>query len=280
VRGASFGPVNRISSATPFLERVKGFARELRCAAHFAPASRARYCADTVAYRVLRIVPSMASDRIRTLELRDGTKISYRRNRGDIQAIREIWFMPTYLPPFPSDGLDVVVDVGANIGFTTVYFARRHGARTCIAVEPDADNARVLRRNLEQNGIRAIVLQAAVGHRDGTAYFARAEESTLGRLADDGLPVRVLSMPTVLAELGGRRVDLLKVDIEGGEGELFSGDTAWLDDVDALMMEFHPTAAEPAPIIASLETRGFRHIPVDSVRHGTTDAFVRSTARA
>jgi hypothetical protein len=41
------------------------------------------------------------------------------------------------------------------------------------------------------------------------------------------------------------------------------------------MMEFHPAVAEPALIISSLEARGFRHIPVDSVRHGTTDAFVR-----
>jgi FkbM family methyltransferase len=190
--------VNRLSSSTPLPKRIRDFGRELRGASHFAPASRPRYWADAVAYRVLRLAPSLASDRLRTLRLRDGTRISYCLNRGDIQAIREI-------------------------GFTSVYFARRHGARTCIAVEPDARNVRLLRRNLEQNGINATVFEAAVGSRDGTANFAANSESNLGRLAETGVPVKMLSMRTLLDELGDRRIDLLKVDIEGGEGELFRG---------------------------------------------------------
>jgi FkbM family methyltransferase len=255
--------------------RARGIVAELRAAAHFRPASRPRYCADVLAFRLLRVAPWLASDRIRTVTLHDGTKLSYRRNRGDIQAIREIWFTPTYQPP-TDDELDVCVDVGANIGFATLYFARRHGARTCVAVEPDADNVRLLRRNLEQNGISAIVLQAAVGREDGTARFARSAQSNLGHVSDHGVSVRMLSMPTVLAQLAGARVDLLKIDIEGGEGELFAGDISWLDQVDTIMIELHPTVIEMAPIIAEIEECGFRYLPVGSLRWGTTDAFVRT----
>jgi len=228
-------------------------------------------------YRLLRLVPSSASGRIRTIALRDGTRLSYRRNRGDIQTIREIWLCPTYEPPFPARRLDVVVDLGANIGFTSLYFARRLGAGTCVAVEPDAANASLLRRNLEQNGIAAIVLEAAVGRLDGTAMFTSAAESNLGRLADakGATPVRVVSMRTVLEHVGDRRIDLLKIDIEGGEGALFDADTTWLDRVDAIMMEFHPGVAEIAPIIERIQAHGLRHIPVNSVRFGTADAFVR-----
>ena len=266
-----------IASPTPWPQRLRGFATELRGAAHFTPASRPRYCADAVIYRLLRVFPGSASDRVRTIVLRDGTKLTYRRNRGDIQSIREVWLAPTYEPPFATPGFDVVVDLGANVGFATLYFARRYGARTCVAVEPDPDNARLLRRNLEQNGIRAIVFEAAVGSEDGEASFATAAEANLGRLTadEDGIPVRVLSMPTVLAQLEGNRVDLLKIDIEGGEGDLFAGDTGWLDRVDAIMMELHSTVVATAPIVSRIESHGFRHIPVNSFRWGTTDAFVR-----
>jgi len=269
--------MSRLSSPTPWAGRIADFVVELRGAARFTPASRPRYCADAVLYRLLRLRPSSASARVRTIRLRDGTRLSYRRNRGDIQSIREIWLMPTYEPPFAADRLNVVVDLGANIGLASIYFARRLGARTVVAVEPDPANALLLRRNLEQNGIRAIVLEAAVGRDDGTASFAPSLESNLGRLTGDGQgrPVRVMSMPTVLDRLGSRRVDLLKIDIEGGEGELFAGDTTWLQRIDAIMMEFHPGAAAVEPIVTLIEAEGLRRIPADSARIGTTDAFVR-----
>jgi FkbM family methyltransferase len=268
---------DRLASPAPWAERVRGFVTELRGAAEFAPASRPRYCADALLYRLLRVFPSTMSDRRRTVTLRDGTKLTYRRNRGDIQSIREVWLTPTYQPPFEARGFDVVVDLGANIGFATLYFARRYGARTCVAVEPDPDNARLLRHNLEQNGIRAIVHEAAVGPEDGTASFSRAHESNLGHVTCDGggVPVPILSMPTLLAHIDGARVDMLKIDIEGGEAELFGRDTEWLDRVETIMMELHSAVVATEPVVLCIESHGFRHVPVNSVRWGTTDAFVR-----
>ena len=103
--------------------------------------------------------------------LRDGTRLTYRRNRGDIQAIREIWLDEVYSPPREAQGLPNVVDLGANIGFTSVYLARRLRPACIVAVEPDPENARILRRNLEQNDIHSIVIEAAVGPYDGTTGF-------------------------------------------------------------------------------------------------------------
>lgn len=78
-----------------------------------------------------------------------------------------------------------MVDIGANIGFTSVYFARRFGARTVVAIEPDPDNAWLLRKNLaSQNNIDAEALGAAAGEADGKASFARAGQSNLGRVVE------------------------------------------------------------------------------------------------
>jgi FkbM family methyltransferase len=64
-----------------------------------------------------------------------------------------------------------MIDAGANIGFSSVYLACRWGATRIVAVEPDPENAELLRRNLAQNGVEAEVIEAAVGAEDGEASF-------------------------------------------------------------------------------------------------------------
>jgi FkbM family methyltransferase len=214
--------------------------------------------ADILAYRVLRFVRLPRTDSTRTVTTREGTRLTYRLNRGDIQAIREIWLDEAYMPPEGAYGMCSVIDLGANIGFTSVYLARLLGSLRLVAVEPDPDNAVILRRNLAQNGIDAIVIEAAVGPIDGSARFRRNAASNLGHVADDGdLTVDVISIPSVIARLGAspQRV-LLKLDIEGGEEQLFAGDIGWLDQVGCLLAEFHPGVADVERIVAAVERAG------------------------
>ncbi len=232
-----------------------------------------------MAFRLLRIVRLPGMNGERTIVLRDGIRLTYRLNRGDIQAIREIWLAQTYRPPFPAVSLPVVVDVGANIGFTSLYFASRYGARLVVAVEPDPDNATLLRRNLAQNGIEAVVLESAVGPDDRVARFARTTDSNLGRVADAGIAVEMLSMASILERIGDAEIDMLKIDIEGGEGALFdAADLSWLRRVRAMMIEFHPEVVDRAAIVEIITGYGFDFIPVGSVEEKSADTFVRQPA--
>lgn len=260
--------------------RLAGIAREIGWATHLTVRSRPRYVADVLCYRLLRVVRLPRTNAPRTIVLRDGPVLTYRMNRGDIQAIREIWAGETYRPPVGDPALPVVVDLGANIGFTSVYFAWRHGARTVVAVEPDPDNARILRRNLAQNGVEAVVLEAAVGPTDGEARFSRTVDSNLGKVGETGMKVQMLSMESVLRALGDRRVDMLKIDIEGGEGPLLLGqDLPWMEQVDAVMIELHGDLIGDEKILDAVRLRGFDYIPAGSVRVGSADTFVRQPGR-
>ncbi len=258
------------------VDRLAGLADELRGVRHLKPCSWVRYTVDVFNYRVLRFVRLPTFNHERTIVLRDGQRLTYRLNRGDIQAIREIWLLQTYRPPFTVSSLDVVVDLGANIGFTSVYYATRYAAKVVVAVEPDPDNAQVLRQNLVQNGIGAVVLQSAVGPIDGVAHFERTTDSNLGRVADEGMAVRMMSMASVLDHVGDVDVDMLKIDIEGGEGALFDvDDLSWLDRVQALMVEFHLELVDRDVIVDVIVRRGFRFIPAGSVEENSADTFVR-----
>ncbi len=249
--------------------------RELRAAAGLAADARsfARLALDCLLYRALKIGAVGQRDRERNVNLRGGVKLTYRLNRGDIQSLREIWYDQIYRLPFRAR-VETVVDLGANIGFTSVYLAKRYGARRVVAVEPDASNAGLARRNLEQNAIDGDVVEAAIGPADGTARFTAGADSNLGRVGAEGRAVAMISMNTLCERHGLERIDVLKMDIEGGEQQLLSGQTGWLSRVRSMIAEFHPDVVDYAGCVARIQDAGLRWIEPGSVFRLTTDCFV------
>nr|WP_148590313.1 FkbM family methyltransferase [Aquisphaera giovannonii] len=135
---------------------------------------------------------------------------------------------------------DVVVDVGANIGFFTTLFARLAGpGGRVVAFEPDPDNLRLLRGNVASltGAAEVTLIEAAVGAERGTASFSfdRATGATGhlgatatmgGTLYGDGTPqVKETPVETVdaVADRLGVRPAVIKLDIEGGELDALRG---------------------------------------------------------
>ena len=234
-----------------------------------------RYAVDIVLYRALYVGDLPGRDRERSVALSGGVELTYRLNRGDIQTIREVWVEECYRPPVEVP-LDCVVDLGANIATTSLWYASAAQATRFVCVEPDAENARLARRNLERNHVRAEVLEAAVGASDGSTAFRADRSANLGRAGDGDERVAMLSMRTVLARIPeGVRVDLVKMDIEGGEEAVLGGDLGWLDRVQSLIVEFHPELVEHEKLIGLVTARGFRYIPAGAARPSSMDFFTR-----
>lgn len=233
-----------------------------------------RIAGDFLLFRVLSVVKLPTANQERTVRLRGDVALTYRLNRGDIQSFREVWLDDSYLLPFSVEPR-TLVDLGANIGLTSLWLAKRYHAERVIAVEASPDNARLVQKNLEQNGIVAEVIAAAVGPRDGTVRFNLHENSNQGMIHPDGAEVPMVSMATVLARVPNRPVDLLKMDIEGGEQALLDGDLAWLDRIAAIIAEFHPLLVDYPALTSKLEREGFRYIPANSAHPNSMDAFLR-----
>ncbi|MGB7680711.1 MAG: FkbM family methyltransferase [Candidatus Acidiferrales bacterium] len=213
---------------------------------------------------------------MRQVRTRSGVTLCYRLNRGDLQSIREVWFEEAYRLPFP-DPCGVLLDLGANIGLTSLWMAKRYPFTRIIAVEPVPSNAALARRNFELNGIKAEVLEAAVGAREGTGKFQVCRNSNQGKLSESGVPVAMVSVDFILEKFALPQLDLVKVDIEGGEQELFLGPTAWLDRTKAIIIEFHPTSVDYPLLTKLLEDRGFDFIRANTAFPNNMDCFWRST---
>ena len=228
---------------------------------------------------LLGLIPAKLMNKERAVSLHGGITLRYRLNKGDIWSLREVWLFDCY--EFPADiHPQRILDLGANIGLTSVWLATRYRAKKLMAVEPVASNETTARRNLSQNNLDAVVIHAAVGCKDGSVIFVEHPESTFGK-ADYTASgaTRLMSMNTLLANYwNDGRIDLLKLDIEGGEQELLSSNLEWLQRVDAIIAEFHPDCVDYPGLVAKLQQQGFRYIPANSVFRNNMDSFIRESS--
>jgi FkbM family methyltransferase len=135
-----------------------------------------------------------------------------------------------------------IVDAGANIGASAVWFALNYPGCHLIAIEPERDNCRLLRRNCE--GLDCEILEGGISSSDGSMFLADPGRGDWGfRLSADagGYQVPTFSAAGLVTRLQGTGYDplIFKVDIEGGEAELFSKNVDWVDACAVLIVELH-----------------------------------------
>lgn len=151
----------------------------------------------------------------------------------------------------PRPGMSAV-DLGANVGLFSLYAAVA-GARV-LAVEAQSGFAPTFHELMSRNGVteRVQLHQALVG--SGTGVFADA-----GRRMSAthwGTEPETSEIGALLGAHGFDHVDLIKIDIEGSEYELFA-EPAWLSRVDRVVMEAHDGFGQPEDLVSTLEGAGF-----------------------
>jgi FkbM family methyltransferase len=189
-------------------------------------------------------------------------RLRLRANRGADAFIQgEVFEHEYYRLPLATDPA-TILDLGANIGLTAIYFGRHFPQATIACVEPFSGNLRLLDQNLEMNRIRARVFPAAIDVEDGSVVMALDRNDYGHRISsaeavagEEKLAVAAISVPTLMAKMGWDRIGLLKADIEGHEKILFSRQCDWLGQVDAMCIEWHDEEAEARRQLTSLAQR-------------------------
>lgn len=126
---------------------------------------------------------------------------------------------------------DVFIDVGANVGSYTVLASRVAGANT-IAIEPDPETCRSLRRNVEANGIgdRVRVIEAAVGDSEGTIDFTIGQDTTNHVAEINDVERQTVALTRIDAIVDEPAPICMKLDVEGFEAKAIEGAEAALED--------------------------------------------------
>ena len=172
-------------------------------------------------------------------------KTPFAHRRADEPIINSIFKDEEYKFQLENFQPKLILDCGGNIGCAAIYFANKYPAAQIYSIEPEKNNFKLLTFNTAfYDNIHPI--KSALWDKE---TFIRVEDSGYGvasfmtfeTTADDPTAFRTTTVSKLLAESGFDEIDLLKIDIEGAEKEVFAAPDVddWLSKVKVLTIELH-----------------------------------------
>lgn len=168
---------------------------------------------------------------------------------SDMCVLDQIFLCDEYSPLRSIECPKLILDLGANVGYSSAYFLSCFPSADVIAVEPDPRNVEICRRNLAPYGNRARIIKGAIWSEQCRLKLARSGYADGRDWATQVLPVEDAQdeeavegwdVESLLQLAGKQQIDLLKIDIERSELELFgAGSRLWLEKVRNLCIELH-----------------------------------------
>ena len=135
----------------------------------------------------------------------------------------------------------IIVDAGANIGLAAALFASRYPRARILAIEPDPGNVAVLELNTRPYPNVEIVEAGLWGRRARLRIENPDDPEWEFRVVETDEPdgIEALSVPDLMEHLGTDWIDVLKMDIEGSEREVFMSAGRWIERVGMIIVETH-----------------------------------------
>lgn len=182
----------------------------------------------------------------------------------------QIWDQELYRPVIGLRDYALIIDGGANIGMSSLYFVKHHPKAVVYAIEPDPANYEMMLRNMDGWEARfshiATPFRRFAGGIGSKPGFARIHDPGIGAFGfqtvdDRDGPIEIRTMERLLTDVFAlrdqARPTLVKLDIEGAEVEAFK-DPHWMRSIDVLAVELHGSDAELA-LSEALYVLGRKH---------------------
>jgi FkbM family methyltransferase len=172
-----------------------------------------------------------------------GASFHLRKNFSDQYTFNQVFIDDQYKIEFPFIP-KTIIDGGANIGLSSAYFAHRYPEASIVAVEPSANNFEVLQKNIaafpKVKGLNKGIWNKEVhlhiineGENDNAFMVEETSAET-----KEAIPA--ISIERIMKLEGWETIDILKLDIEGSEKEVFELNYEyWLPRTRAIIIELH-----------------------------------------
>jgi FkbM family methyltransferase len=170
--------------------------------------------------------------------------VRVRTNSTDLNCLEKVFLYKEYSVPFAIEP-HLIVDAGANVGMATLFFAHHYPHAKIIAIEPEPANFDLLRQNCDDlpnvSLIRAALwpeaCDLAIENPSAEAWaFTIAKHSA----HETSKKISAITIDDILKQAHADRIDLLKLDVEGSEFQLFSnGAELWIGKIGMIAIELH-----------------------------------------
>jgi FkbM family methyltransferase len=161
----------------------------------------------------------------------------------------------------------LIVDAGANIGASAVWFAVSYPRSKIVVIEPAPGNCDLLKRNC--TGFDYELFAGGISSDDGTMFLTDPGCGDWAfRVVEEGsIEVPVFSASKIIDAQIGKAASpfICKIDIEGGENHLFKKNTEWIDKFPLLVVELHdymlPGDSRSKGFLTSISRYNFDFVP-------------------
>jgi FkbM family methyltransferase len=161
---------------------------------------------------------------------------------------------------------DVLLDVGANIGYVSACFLKNVQESRAIAVEPQEGVLRLLRANLPND--RSTIVPCALSDTDGEVWFQTNKANNgAGRIVTAGgqeaIRIQTQSPDRLFAHASISRIDLVKIDAEGHEKKIIESCISHFDRLHPRAILFEDSADDASQISALLTQIGYKTFGIE-----------------
>lgn len=169
--------------------------------------------------------------------------VTLRAKTSDVEAFHQI-FVDGELEFDLNMSPSRIIDAGANVGLAALYFSSRFPEAKILALEIESANFELLKRNTAfypnitclKKALWSGPANLSIANPTAESWSFQVSRSTKGN--EQG--VLAVGVKDLAEMFEGRRIDLLKIDIEGAEKEVFQhGMDQWIDQVDTIAVELH-----------------------------------------
>jgi FkbM family methyltransferase len=168
-----------------------------------------------------------------------------RAGSSDFETFRQILLYSEMEFPVPQPPRRIL-DAGANLGLATLALLHRFPEAEVIAIEAESRNFEILSRNLAPYP-QVTCVHGALWFQPGTVCIDDEDAANWSFKVSDrnarsqvpAKPIRAYTVQELMALRGWDTLDLVKMDIEGAEKDIFDADASWLDAVELLVVETH-----------------------------------------
>lgn len=188
----------------------------------------------------IRIILNKKRDRIFKIHLKNkDVDIFLRGNSTDFIVFYSIFVRKEYDINITFEP-EYILDCGANIGISTLFFRMKYSKAKIIAVEPEQSNYNMLIKNIDkykdiiavQGGVYYKKCKLKIDNKNSEKYAFQVIEGNDGN-------IDAYTIPSLLQKYKLPRIDILKIDIEGAELELFSNNLDWIYKTKCIIIELH-----------------------------------------
>jgi FkbM family methyltransferase len=208
------------------------------------------------------------------IELKANTiKIESRKKSSDFEVIKQIFEDQEYLLPIQKiiastlvSEQPIIVDAGANIGASGLYFITHFSNAILFCLEPFPASRHQLQKNFLRNNVKAEILPIALWSKNELVDFKRSfrdkKDWSVQTIESKNGQTRGIPLEMLFKELKIENIDILKIDIEGSEFDFFltkKENLAYLKNIKSIILEIHDDAGNRKELVETLKSEGFSH---------------------